>query len=160
MEHPLAVSNYFISKSFETGIEVTPMKVLKLVYIAHGWSLGLDNGPLITEAVQAWKYGPVVESVYHEFKHYGGGKITSLAYIFNVTPVTTSKENLKILDKVWEVYKDYDGLRLSTLTHQPGTPWDIAWNKMGGKKQTSVIIANDLIEEHYKQKVTKNKANA
>ena len=32
----LVVSNFFINKSIEEGVELTPMKLLKLVYITHG----------------------------------------------------------------------------------------------------------------------------
>ncbi|QLH42366.1 MAG: DUF4065 domain-containing protein [Coxiellaceae bacterium] len=58
------------------------MKLAKLIYVAHGWSLALNDVPLIDEAVQAWKFGPVIESVYHEFKHFGNDVINSLAIDF------------------------------------------------------------------------------
>ena len=60
-------------------IESTPMHMIKLVYLSHGWMLGLRERSLINEAVEAWRYGPVVPSVYHRFKsfvggtHFGGG---------------------------------------------------------------------------------------
>ena len=58
MYQPLTISNYFIQKLHETGSPVTAMKLIKLVYIAHGWHLALENGKsLISEAVMAWKYG-------------------------------------------------------------------------------------------------------
>ncbi len=47
----LAVANFFVEKSISTGIELTPMKVIKMVYIAHGWHLAIKNSPLIAEAV-------------------------------------------------------------------------------------------------------------
>jgi len=52
------------------------MQLIKLVYIAHGWTLGLYNQPLIGKQVEAWTYGPVIPSVYHDFKHYGRDPIT------------------------------------------------------------------------------------
>lgn len=160
MESPIAVANFFISKSFDTGIEVTPMKVLKLVYISHGWNLGLTSEPLINEAIQAWKYGPVIESVYTEFKEYRNAKITALGSIFSMdnndfrvmTPQVSG--HIDLLEKIWEVYKDYSGLQLSTLTHQQGTPWDIVWNQNGGSKTMGAIISNDIIEQHYKTKIS------
>ena len=158
MELPIAVANFFIGKSFDTGIEVTPMKVLKLVYIAHGWNLGLGRGPLINEAVQAWKYGPVVESVYREFKDYGDQKITAQGTSFEftdfdyITPIVNDESTKALLNKVWDIYKNYNGLQLSTLTHQQGTPWDIVWNQEGGKRKTGSIISNALIEDHYRTK--------
>jgi len=44
------------------------MKLQKLVYYAHGWHLALNNEPLIDEQVECWQYGPVISSLFHEFK--------------------------------------------------------------------------------------------
>lgn len=164
MESPLAVANFFIQKSFDSGIEVTTMKAIKLVYISHGWHLGIYETPLINEAVQAWKYGPVVESVYQEFKNYGSKDITKLYETTtekgtSVIPVIDDT-TIPFLDRIWEVYKNYNGLQLSTLTHQKGTPWDIVWNEKGGCKKNSAIISNDIIQEHYKAKISDNATNA
>ena len=46
-------------------IDTTPMHVIKLVYLAHGWMLGFTSRALINEAVEAWTYGPVVPSTYY-----------------------------------------------------------------------------------------------
>jgi len=75
MESALAVANYFIKKGIDTKKSVSPMKLQKLVYFAHGWRLALYNSPLIDEAIQAWQYGPVIPGIYHEFKHYGNRDI-------------------------------------------------------------------------------------
>ena len=159
MESPIAIANFFIKKSLDTATELTPMKLVKLVYISHGWNLGLNGEPLINEAVQAWKYGPVVESVYHEFKKYGSEQVTSLATEFVgfkvITPCVDEKD-VVLLDKVWDVYSDMDGVKLSSLTHQPGTPWDIVWNKDGGNRISGKQIPNDLIKQHYQQKIATN----
>src|SRR4051794_28085835 len=71
-----AVARYFIEQSQRDGIlDLTPMKVLKLVYIAHGWVLSSADAPLISESVQAWKFGPVIPSLYHYFKRYGASPV-------------------------------------------------------------------------------------
>lgn len=160
METPIAIANYFIKKSFDTGCEMTTMKAIKLVYISHGWHLGITETPLINEAVQAWKYGPVVETVYTEFKSFKDNEITKLAYCLSnageaITPIASDAIQ-PFLDKIWKVYKNYTGLQLSTLTHQSGTPWDIVWNKNGGCKKNSAIIGNDIIMDHYKTKIKDN----
>lgn len=156
-ENSLAVANYFINKANEEGVELTQMKLIKLVYIAHGWHLALKGEPLIDEGAQAWKYGPVIPSIYHAFKHYGNNQISQPGYIFTVdgliTPAIKDKSKIDFLNKVWDVYKDYNGLQLSTLTHQKNTPWDIIWNQNGGNKNDSQPISNKLIQDHYKTKV-------
>jgi len=51
LQATLAVANYLIGKAHSEGDRITVMKLLKLVYIAHGWSLGLTGKPLIGEEV-------------------------------------------------------------------------------------------------------------
>ena len=159
METPLSVANYFLKESFKTAVELSPMKLVKLVYISHGWHLGLTGEPLLSEAVEAWKYGPVCPAVYHKFKNYGIAPIRSLAIDALVgdgskqsIPEVTSDEAKPILDKVWEVYRGFTGLQLSALTHQPDTPWYITWHKNGGKDNQHVVIPNNLIQQHYAAK--------
>ena len=69
-EAPETIANYFISKALADGIKLTLLQLIKLVYLAHGWHLGLTGRPLISETVQAWKYGPVIKSLYDRFKRY------------------------------------------------------------------------------------------
>ena len=163
MLDPIAIANYFIKKSWERGTELTPMKLVKLVYIAHGWYLGITDQPLLTEVPQAWQYGPVVPTVYHSFKSYGNGQVTRLHTVINaggpITPDVNDNATQLLLNKVWEIYSRYNGPQLSTLTHQPDTPWDIVWNQQGGKHQRSAIIPNDIIATHYKKVIDGLRAN-
>ena len=40
--NPTTVANYFIDKYSKTG-DLTPMKIIKLTYIAYGWYLALTD---------------------------------------------------------------------------------------------------------------------
>ena len=92
------------------------MKLQKLVYIAHGWHLGLFDGLLISERVEAWRWGPVIESLYHEFKEFAKQPITRKAqdYSFDDFVITRqipqihftggdSDRTKACLDRVWDV---------------------------------------------------------
>ncbi len=157
METPLTIANYFIKKSLETGIPVTPMKLVKLVYISHGWYLALSEGEeLIDEAVEAWKYGPVISSVYHKFKLYGRDPINKLepnALLNGIyhAIIPNNAGTLEFLNKMWDMYGKFDGVQLSALTHQKGTPWDITYKSKGD----GALIPNNLIREHYEGKLVK-----
>jgi uncharacterized phage-associated protein len=157
MKSAINIANYFLKKSFEDGIDMTPMKLIKLVYIAHGWHLGLFDSELISEPTEAWKYGPVVSSVYRMFKKYKTERISSIdfpnekykgEYYDLLKDVNTSA----FLDKIWDVYKSYSGGQLSDLTHQANTPWSKTWNEKGGSLTYGAIIPNDVIKAHYKEK--------
>ena len=122
----------------------TPMHVLKLAYISHGFMLGLSDTPLLYEPVEAWRYGPVVPSVYHRYKAFGGQTI-------NLTPVdrsvSLSEEEISAIGSVDEIYRDVSAIRLSGLTHQVGTPWDETVRKYG----VGAIIPNGIISSYYKE---------
>ena len=71
------VANYLIeAKSKEGGTPPTPMQLLKLVYIAHGWNLAINDRPLINDRVEAWRYGPVIPKIYQDLKQWGNTPVT------------------------------------------------------------------------------------
>ena len=125
-------------------LETTPMHALKLVYLSHGWMLGIHDQPLINEPIEAWTYGPVVPSIYHRYKSFGGDPIT-------VVPVDRSDQladdQLALIREVVWAYRDYTAGQLSNITHQPGTPWDIVRRESG----VGAIIPNELIQGHYRR---------
>lgn len=160
MAYPAAViANFFITKTKQYNQALSPMKLLKLVYLAHGWHLALEHGPLIDEPVVAWQFGPVVESLYQEFKKFGNDQITELAKIDEqeaMARLNSDKIALAILERVWEVYGSYTAIQLSNLTHKPGSPWDIAWNEEEGKNIRNHCIQNSIIQEYFAQQAAKH----
>lgn len=154
MYDPIIISNYFVNKSIESGVELTPMKLLKMVYLSHGWFMGYNETPLINQAVEAWKYGPVIDRVYQCFKKYGKSQITSYVDLDAdgkiIQKEISPEANVSaFLDVVWNTYKQYDGLQLSSLTHQDGSPWDRAIKEFG----INSIIPNAYIREYYKSRI-------
>jgi len=148
------IANYFLKRAQDTGEEVTPMKLIKLCYIAHGWHLGIKDEPLLTETIYAWKYGPVIDTLYNEFKGYGDCPITMLYIEPNkwVYPMP-DKPIEPFLDMIWKAYGKYDGIKLSAMTHQVGTPWYKVWHEEGAKTQRHIPIPNDYIKAHYKERM-------
>ncbi len=120
------------------------MHLLKLAYISHGWMLGLRDDVLLYEPVEAWRYGPVVPSIYHRYKAFGGQPI-------DLTPVDRSSaldsRQRSVIDAVDDVYRDCSALELSSLTHRQGTPW----HKTVSRHGVGAIIPNSIISEYYKE---------
>ena len=151
------VANYFLQLAEKNGERLSPMRLIKLVYIAHGWHLGLLDKPLINERPEAWKYGPVVPSLYHEFKKFGNEPIASPATYYDpesgrlVPHAPPSDEAARsFMNRIWEVYRSFSAIQLSSMTHKPGTPWYITWHDQGGKDFQGTDIPQDLIRDHYK----------
>ena len=159
----IAVANAFIEKAKERGIkDITPMKLQKLVFYAHAWSLVMSNKPLVNDKVFAWPYGPVIESIYHEFKGFGSKNITSPGTEFvwdddpnatvrakYVAPSIPESDSLSqsLVDYVLEAYGDQDAIALSNLTHRPGSAWHTIMEQNGGGEPRNLIIPNDVIKE-------------
>ncbi len=147
-----AIANYFLDIGEVEGVPITPMQIIKLVYIAHGWHLALREEPLIVDKIEAWEFGPVIPSLYHEFKYYGSNPIESRAYEEVMASIYNEPDNVPVgsfLDEVWREYKGFDALELSSMTHQPNTPWDITRKKNRLRLKTNPIIDNDLIQKYY-----------
>ena len=140
---PSYVSERLLHQAADIGRVFTPMQVIKLVYISHGWMLGLLDQPLILETVEAWRYGPVVRSVYRKYRKYRGNPIDQQGAPHD-GQLHAQQRNL--IDQVFQGYGQYSGLQLSRLTHQPGTPWAIAW------QSGMNIIPDELIKEHYRRR--------
>lgn len=151
MHRAIDIANYFINK-FGLENDISPMKLVKMVYISHGFHLGLTGGEeLIDEYAEAQKYGPVIDTVYQKFKKYGTGAITEPAPTPLVGEIDPTVKSL--LDKIWNTYGKYSGIQLGTMTHQPRTPWHVTWYARGGKDNPGAPIKNDLISQYYKEKV-------
>jgi uncharacterized phage-associated protein len=148
----LVVANHLLKAAQKRNLRLTPMHLLKLSYIAHGLSLAVYNSPLVSESVQAWDFGPVIPSIYHEFKQYGSDPVTDLArdpYTGRPLRSDVGGEVEKLLELVVDKYGAYEAFRLSALTHKEGTPWQQTYR--AGER--NLIIPNSLISEHFKSHV-------
>lgn len=152
MYSPKDIAEYFLSRYSENG-NITPMKLIKLVYIAHGWYLGITEKALIDENPEAWKYGPVIPSLYHQFKSFGNSAIRSENKSFSLG----DKETEDFLDRIWKVYGNFDGVQLSAKTHQENSPWSLVWNSIKNNDYFSLQIPENFIKEHYKKLLESNR---
>jgi uncharacterized phage-associated protein len=159
----LAVSNKFLDIAWGEGNAITPMQLQKLVYFAHGWHLALFDNALISEPVRAWRYGPVIKSVYNKFKEFGNNSITKKATDLKyfeergefvpVVPVLIGENKEVVVNRVWKVYGKYDGIQLSNITHQPGSPWSQVVAKYNNDPPLGLTIPDDLIKDYFKNQV-------
>ncbi len=150
MHDSRTVANRFLELGRRDGVPMTSMKLLKLVYIAHGWNLGLYGRPLIRDDVQAWKYGPVIPRLYTAVKDFKSVAIDrNLAAPWNDV-LTPAEEN--IVKQVYDIYGKKSAFELSALTHQSGTPWEYTYDP----DEFETIIPMDLIQAHYERLAKEN----
>lgn len=144
-----ALCNSILKRSFEEKIDVTPMKLQKLLYFIYRDYLKEEKTPLFSESFLAWEYGPVLRSVYDEFKSFGASGITKFArtandevYVINEKYYPKVKKHI---DRVWGKYKHYNGIELSQKTHETGGAWKKAYMKNMPELRDE-DIKNDNIE--------------
>jgi uncharacterized phage-associated protein len=142
------VLNTILQRAFkESRTDVTPMKAQKLLFYTHGWHLATTGLPAINEPFEVWQWGPVVPRVYHDLKKFGGQPVSEYVkdmfadrpYVVNVA----CKSIYDAVDIAWEKYIGINGMRLSAMTHEPGSPWDIA------KRNGENVIRDDLIRDYF-----------
>ena len=128
------------------GQATTPLHIVKLVYLCHGWMLGIKGRPLVNEPIVTGKYGPVLQSVYDQYSIFGDGQI-------DLPGADHSKDldplQLAIVDFVHSAYQEFPDTALSEITHEPGTPWSEVFDEKG----VGVEIPMDLVQQHYNQLV-------
>lgn len=128
-----SIANAFLNRAFGARGQnsISPMKLQKLVYLAHGHTLAETGEPLLDEAFEAWKFGPVLPSLYHECKRFGGGTVRDFIHDYDLqtekyypAPVPDDGTIVSIIDFVWKTYGNEDALSLSDWTHAKNGPWD------------------------------------
>jgi uncharacterized phage-associated protein len=165
----VAVANEFLKLPGAAG-RLTQMHLQKLTYIAHGWNWAINGEPLVADDVEAWSFGPVIRDLYDHTKFFGkepiGRQITpddsEVARFFGpgdksqppYKAVLTDRERA-VIQHVWRRYGNLSAIRLSELTHQPGTPWFQAFQR--GK---NTVIDDDAIKTHYNELADRAAQNA
>lgn len=139
----ITIADELLKIAKRKGRRLTPLQLMKLVYIAHGYSLAVLNRDLFSDRIEAWKYGPVIPDLYRATKHYGRHEIPTDR--IDDTPSTVDDQVQAFLEEVFAKYGHLSGFALSSLTHKSGTPWDKVYR--GGVYNAE--IPDSLIREHY-----------
>src|SRR5437660_9090573 len=98
------VANEFLRLAEEDDRALTPLQIIKLVYIAHGWMLALYQRPLITDRIEAWKYGPVIPQLYQDMKVYGAGSIAGRLSDTSYSAKPLDPQERDIIRQVYNIY--------------------------------------------------------
>ena len=133
------VSEYFLCLSDpDVGEIISNLKIQKLVYYAQGFHLALHRTKLFEEDIIAWEHGPVVESLYQEYKIFGNQAIPQPEYF---EESVFSESQLMLLKEVYEVYGQFSAWKLRNMTHSE-RPW------LETKK--NCVIDPKLMEEFFR----------
>lgn len=147
------IAHLFVRKGIAEGKPLTNMKLLKMVYFAHGLHLAAYDGkPLILDNVEAWQYGPVIPTVYYRYAVFRDALIAdgeTLGQIgFFTEPVSElTAAAREVIDTTWETLGEINALQLSAWTHREGS----AWSQVYEPGVQNISIPNELIRNDFKE---------
>ncbi len=99
---------------FSDGI--THLRLQKLLFLSQLHYIIWENKILFDDKIEAWEYGPVIPSVWDEYKEYKGKPIK---YKENYLPnILTKKDKDTILKEIWNVYGCYTADILIKILHE------------------------------------------
>lgn len=107
---------------------ITQLKLQKILYFIQAASLVYLNWKAFEDPILAWKYWPVVESIFLKYKW----KDREPLIIDKWWKSSILWTDIKILiKKVWNLFWDYSASRLVEITHQH-EPWKktVQWNEI------------------------------
>ena len=117
-------------------IELDMLQLNKLCYLVDGFTLQERQEPAFNSDIEAWKYGPVIPSIYQSFKYFGEEKIDQLelcrTMLDNREKIQSRYNNLvkiigdhvaAIISGVVNEYGKLTGGQLVGMTHMKDTPW-------------------------------------
>lgn len=131
---------------------ISPLKMQKLLYFAQGIYLALNDSPLFSDNIEAWQHGPVVNSVYQEYKHCGNHFIAPSFSKTDETIVSSIENTPSVIESLELTYANfaiYTAWQLRNMTHEKDSPWNITVSKYG----LGATIDNNLIREYFLENV-------
>lgn len=125
------------------GDLVSNLKLQKLLYYTQAWYLALRKRQLFPEDFQAWVHGPVVPSVYRQFKPYGFGPILRGPRSVASGPVFN-----RHLADVMATYSRFSAFDLERMTHSE-RPWQNARGGIPPDEPSRAVISKADMTQFY-----------
>jgi len=157
MHDARGVANYFLDRAKQRGIEVTVMTLLKVLYFAHGWYLAKHGRPLLAQPFAAWQHGPVNRVVYEQLKRWGAKPVQQPLKVFDAgvcgyvdAVASLDDETARFLGNIFDYYARFHAFKLSDLTHERGSPWDVIWQAAESRAVPGMLIPDSLIIEWFR----------
>ena len=134
----LDVAVHMINDSVEAGKPISNLQLQKILYFCQVGYLRNQGDFLFDDDFEAWRYGPVVPSIYRLFSIWGGSCI-SRTIKRDTKPLDS--DSCRVIDPLISEYRDYQPWDLVSKAHKPGSPWKITWDELGD----GAIITKELI---------------
>ena len=139
----LDIANKIVSKTdLEHGDTISNLKLQKMMYYQQGFHLAYFGTPLFDEDIVAWQYGPVVPSVYKEYKSFESNSIST-----SKEGISLSDDEEELFNNVYEEYNQFSAVALMKMTHEE-SPWKTT--------EINSVISRDKMMSFFKTQVEAN----
>ena len=115
------VARYFLANQHteDAGQRISHLKLQKLCYYAQGFALAVLNRPLFLDDIEHWQHGPVVPSLWREYRSYGSEE---LPIPRDLNLKLYDAETQSLLDGMYHMYGQFSAWELRNMTHTE-PPW-------------------------------------
>ena len=123
----------------EHGDTISNLKLQKMLYYQQGFHLAYFGTPLFDEDIVAWQYGPVVPSVYKEYKSFESNSIST-----SEEGISLSDDEEELFNNVYEEYNQFSAVALMKMTHEE-SPWKTT--------EINSVISRDKMAAFFKTQI-------
>jgi uncharacterized phage-associated protein len=134
------IAEYIVRLATAHGDDISPMKLQKILYYAQGAFLALKGEPIFDDEMHALPHGPVVLSVYEEYKKFGDKPIDRKT----CDNADLSDVEKTALNELYKKYRSFTASELRNKTHGE-TPW--------ADTQKNHVISKDRIKVYFKDNI-------
>lgn len=136
----LDIARYIIKHEHDAGREISNLRLQKLLYFVQAKFLAEKRPPCFSDPIVAWDFGPVVLSVYHEYKIFGGLDILS-----SEIGIPIDSETSSVIDNILDYCAKYPTYQLVNITHNQD-PW-----KRARQNPYSSVITIDSMKQFFQK---------
>ncbi len=137
------VARYVIDYSWSKHVPVSNLRLQKILYFVQAEFLVEKDRPCFDDVICAWTFGPVVPSVYYEYKVFGSASIPADGidrkdYCFN-------SSDRELINGIVDECNNYSTAQLVEITHHQ-RPWITAVDN-----PVDSVIYPKNIREYFKE---------
>ena len=134
------LSSYIVGMCLDEQHPISNLQLQKILYFCQLEYLRKTGSFLFADDFQAWKYGPVIPSVYRRYSVWGGKRISFLSGLkprisSAVTEIINGEIRSKRAKEPWELVDE---------THKHGSPWSLVYKEGMGDGD---VMAKELLVE-------------
>ena len=137
MANVFDVSSYFVMRGVEEKFPITQISLQELLHFAQGFHLAYQQECLFADKIYAWKFGPVVRTVFNRHRVFGRQLITPDSPL----PICMSGKLPGNREKL--------PFELVQLAHKKGSPWHQVYRNYAGQIPNDTEITPEAMLNYF-----------